>query len=109
MSATLRFGEIETETEVNLSNQNAFQLCLALAIPFESGETPDTPLPIFKQKLHAFLKAAIGNPDPAIPAETKGNWIECGRREGYLSEKAILCVAACREAEEKGATVCYFC
>ncbi len=90
--------DLETgENYLNLSNVNAMDLLrwLGVLAPGEHGR-------IHSAELSALCRRRLWpekrNEDPGREASEEGRVIDCGRREGYLPEKAQALLKLCERA-----------
>ena len=72
---------------VNVTNCNAADILAALGLnPDPYG--PAITLEVFEAECATFLRIAAGTEaDVARPESKQGNWTDCGRRAGYLSDR----------------------
>lgn len=104
MSATLSF-DVDLPSGINLSNSNAAALMDAFGLKYDFQNSPDINLNLLEEKVIRFL-SDHGPHSPIHKAQEPiqiGNFIECGRRENYLIQKAWQVIIALRSAKEKGA------
>lgn len=92
--------------QVNLSNQNAAQLLDLLGLPWD-GDWAEAPAEDILGRVllaQALLPAATddGHGQPTV---VERNWIDCGRRPGYLADKLAELHQIATWAHERRAAV----
>lgn len=99
-------GEWTGGTELNVSNVNARDLLAFLGLDLE-GDNDDLYGQILAKDLEVLCRrrlmvASVKGNDPALPTTEEGNFINCGRGEGYLVEKTkvLLKIAQERKSDE---------
>jgi len=113
MSATLTFFDSKKNRTVgnddfNVSNSNAAAILASLGLPLDC-DSPPIEIIEFEKSLCRFLDSEIPSiVDCGKDAVQNSNWIDCGRREGYLTEKITLALELTRKARMNGATCAYF-
>ncbi len=109
MSATLSF-DVDFPSGVNLSNTNATALMDAVGLNYDFQNSPDINLNLFEEKVISFL-ANHGPHSPIHKAQDPiqiGNFIDLGRRENYLIQKAWQLISVIRDAKKLGATLAFW-
>lgn len=100
---------IHTENELNFSNSNASDICAALGMETDFNNAAPTTIEDFRKKCESFLSGDLKHfIDKKIESKKDGNWMDCGRREGYLKEKIELLLSSCLYAHLQGAKLVYF-
>lgn len=110
---TFSFGEaasmVAVSRELNVSNSNAAHILTALG--FDPNFNNAEPIQVweFDAAINRFFKSDIAEViDGEKPSVRQGNIIDCGRREGYLTDRIEVCRIMTEEAINKGAThVCF--
>ncbi|MEV0214345.1 hypothetical protein [Micromonospora sp. NPDC050695] len=99
MSITITPAATQAPT-VNMANGNAAQVFDLLGLTYDGDWGTTTGQDFLGRVLLAlaFLSEATGD-NEGRPAVVDGNWVECGRRPGYLAERLTdlhdLAVWAC--------------
>lgn len=76
-----------TGPQLNVSNGNAAQLLELLGLPRECEGTEPAEGFLGRVLLAQALLSTATVDDLGFPEVRQGNWIDCGRRPGYLAEK----------------------
>jgi hypothetical protein len=109
MSMTLTFRHsgtnrtVEMENELNFSNSNAADLCRELGIKIDGGCAMgdiETLISSCFQFVNNPSRRNLANQE--VPTFESGNFVDCGRREGYIEEKIKLIYAAAVNARKLG-------
>lgn len=115
MSASLHFSNdnpgsyVRTDEELNMSNSNASAVLSALGLDSNFWDAPAKPIEELEQAISFYLNSEIASfLDRGTASTAKGSWIDCGRREGYITEKVKIAEQCVKEAKGKGATKYYF-
>ena len=88
---------------VNVGNENAGAILRELGYSIEDSYFT-APIDEFIGRCRSWLRRNIGKRSNEIEAVQDGNWIECGRREGYLNEKIMLLVLIAEAGKTQGGT-----
>lgn len=119
MSANLQFINMAaperlvryTEETLNVSNSNTRDILVAMGFnpDFDSPDCDPIIIDSFIHGAEMFLSSPLGEYiDNEKPYIQEGNWIEGGRRQGYLKVKILLILAYAKHAQTLGATHAYF-
>ena len=88
----------DASTFINLANSNAFDLLTWLMLPAEPCGAVNA------RELAARCRRRLWdverNHDPARPCSEEGNFIDCGRRAGYLRERTAELLRLSERAAE---------
>lgn len=96
------FPEIKS---VNVSNANAADILANLGIDPMLWDRPPLNLEEFEAECATFLRLASGTEaDGAKEDRVSGNWVDCGRRPGYLTSRVTQLLELARVALKAGAT-----
>lgn len=93
----------------NATGTNTGAVLFALGFPFENGDSGEIQVRELWAATGRFLQSEMAVVvDGGKATVQTGNWIEGGRREGYLVEKITIIRAHCEAAMTLNATHAYF-
>jgi hypothetical protein len=93
----------------NVGNDNASHILSAMGFDPNFNISPPIDINEFIKGAELFLSSGLAEfIDQRKPMVRDGNWIDGGRREGYLKEKIPLILEMARIAKNMGATHAYF-
>jgi len=114
MSANLNFFDQKKNRlvrvgEFNVTNDNASLILAAIGLNPDYDHFAGTEIIEFETSLCQYLDSDIAQfVDCGRDSVNHGNVMDCGRREGYLTEKVTLALDYTRKARMRGATHAYF-
>ncbi len=111
---TQRWQPIPDVNALNLAVGNAADFAAVLGMGLDGGLVAPTPIAVLEPRCTRYLRSRVGRPDPETrPTVTKhpghAEFIDCGRRAGYLQICVAEFLALLREGRVRGATHVYGC
>lgn len=99
------------DSGINMSNGNFVAVANALGIQFD-WDMPPMDIHKFIDAMNRYLKSEIDKyVDNGVEPtrDESGNVMDCGRREGYITERVVQVLNVTIHAQLKGAHEVYFC